>query len=85
MNKTAKVEQLKEQEEIKIALKQTSAVKEIEPKPTANMQDKFWFGTYVFILLGLLALYYVLGSTLFPADTKYISIFDAGCSASSWL
>ena len=72
MNKTTEVEQLKEQEEIRTALKQTSAMKEIEPKPSVNMKDKFWFGTYIFILLGLLALYYVLGSNLFPTNTQYI-------------
>ena len=72
MNKTAKVEKLKEQEEIRIALKQTSAMKEMEPKPTANMQDKFWFGTYILALLGMVTLYYVLGSNLFPSNTQYI-------------
>jgi small-conductance mechanosensitive channel len=72
MNKTAKVEQLKEQEDVRAALKQTAGIKETAAKPIANRQDKFWFGTYILLLLALLALYYVLGSKLFPTNTQYI-------------
>jgi len=73
MNETAKVEQLKEQEEIKTALKQTSGNQEIAPKPiVVDRQDKFWFVTYLLILLGLFALYSVLGSNLVPPGTQYI-------------
>jgi len=72
MNKTAEVEQLKEQEDVKTALKQTAGTKETAPKPVANVQDKFWFGTYILIVLGLLAFYYVLGSDIFPPNARYI-------------
>jgi small-conductance mechanosensitive channel len=72
MNKTAEVEQLKEQEDVRIALKQTSGMKELASKPVMKKQDKFWFGTYILILLGLFAFYYLLGSNLFPANTQYI-------------
>ena len=73
MNKTAKVEQLKEQEDVRTALKQTSGTKEITPKPVVNTQDKLWFVSYILGLLGLLALYYLLGLDLLPPQTPYIS------------
>ena len=72
MNKIAEVEQLKEQEEIKTALKQTAGTKEISPKPVANRQDKLWFGSYILVLLGMLALYYLLNSNILPLDADYI-------------
>jgi small-conductance mechanosensitive channel len=74
MNDKAKVEQLKEQEDVKAALKQTTGTKEAAIKPVAKMEDKLWFGTYILVLLGLLVLYYLLGSDLFPTQTKYISL-----------
>lgn len=74
MNENAEVEQLKEQEDVKTALKQTTATKEAAPKPVAKLKDKLWFSTYVVVLLVLLAVYYVLGSDIFPAQTKYISL-----------
>ena len=73
MNKTAKVEQLKEQEDVRTALKQTSGTREIRPKPVVNTQDKLWFVSYILGILGLLALYYLLGSDLLPPETPYIS------------
>src|SRR5215212_12088 len=76
MNDKAEVEQLKEQEDVKTALKQTAGTKEIAPKPVAKMEDKLWFGTYVLVLLGLLAFYYLLGSDLFPAQVQYISVLQ---------
>ncbi len=72
MNKTAEVEQLKEQEEIKTALKQTAITKEPSPKPTINQEDKFWFGSYGLIMLLLTAVYYLLGSSLIPPNLEYI-------------
>jgi small-conductance mechanosensitive channel len=73
MNDQAELEQLKEQEDVKTALKQTTGTKEAAPKPVAKLGDKLWFGTYVLALLGLLALYYFLGSNLIPTNIKYIS------------
>jgi len=72
MNKIADVEQLKEQEEIKTALKQTAVIKEASLKPVANRQDKLWFGSYILLLLGMLALYYLLNSNILPLDAEYI-------------
>jgi small-conductance mechanosensitive channel len=69
----AELEQLKEQEDIKAALKQTARTREATPKPVAKLGDKLWFGTYVLVLLGLLALNYFLGSNLIPTEIKYIS------------
>ena len=74
MDDKADVEQLKEQEDIKAALKQTTGTKEIVPKPVAKLEDKLWFGTYIFVLLGLITLYYLLGSDLVPAETPYVSL-----------
>jgi len=74
MNDKAKVEQLKEQEDVKAALKQTTGTKEAAIKPVAKMEDKLWFGTYILVLLGLLAFYYLLGSDIFPTPGKYISL-----------
>src|SRR6266542_2715481 len=74
MNDKAQVEQLKEQEEVRIALKQTTGTKEAAPKPVVKLGDKLWFVTYILVLLGLLALYYFLGSNLFPSGITYITL-----------
>jgi len=74
MNEKAEVRQLKEQEDVKTALKQTAGTKETMPKPVPELRDKLWFGTYIFTLIGLLAIYYVLGSDLIPAGIEYIPI-----------
>jgi len=76
MNDEAKIEQLKEQEDVKTALKQTTGTKEAAVKPVAKMEDKLWFGTYLLVLLGFLTLYYFLGSNFFPVKTKYISLMQ---------
>ena len=73
MNDQTEVEQLKEQEDVKTALKQTTGTKVVAPKPVAKLGDKLWFGTYVLVLLGLLALNYFLGSNFVPTEIKYIS------------
>ena len=73
MKDQAELEHLKEQEDIKTALKQTAGAQETAPKPVAKLGDKLWFGTYVLVLLGLLALNYFLGSNLIPTEIKYIS------------
>src|SRR5690349_8977016 len=67
MNKRNKVEQLKEQEDIKTALQQTSSAVP-PPVPAMENQDKFWFAIYILILVVLLTLYYFVGSKLFPAN-----------------
>jgi small-conductance mechanosensitive channel len=72
MNEQAKVEQLKEQEEVKTALKQTPGTKETIPPPAPELRDKLWFGTYILVLLALLSIYYLLGSDLVPTEADYI-------------
>jgi small-conductance mechanosensitive channel len=72
MNKANKVEQLKEQEDIKTALKQTSGSIPAST-PVVNRQDKLWFGIYALILAGLLGFYYLLGSKYFSPNASYIS------------
>jgi len=79
MNEKAEIEQLKEQEDVKAALKQTPGTKEAAAKPVAKMEDKLWFGTYLLVLLGLFGLYYFLGSRFFPTSGKYISLFRQIC------
>jgi small-conductance mechanosensitive channel len=74
MTEKAEVEQLKEQEDVKTALKLTAGTKEAADKPVARMGDKLWFGTYIFVLLALSALYYFLNSEFFPTETRYISV-----------
>lgn len=72
MNKKAEIEQLKEQEDVKTALKQTARTKEAAVKPVAKMEDKLWFGTYILVLLALFALHYFLVSDFFPTETRYL-------------
>jgi small-conductance mechanosensitive channel len=74
MNDRAEVEHLKEQEDVRTALKQTAGTKDTVPPPAPQLRDKLWFSTYIFVLLGLLAGYYLLGSDLIPADTRYIPV-----------
>lgn len=74
MNEKPEVEQLKEQEDVRAALKQTPGTKESIPPATAELKDKLWFGTYLLALLVLLALYYLLGSDFIPAESRYIPI-----------
>ena len=68
----AEVERLKEQEDVKAALKQTPGTKESASVRVPELRDKLWFGTYLFVLIGLLAFYYLLGSDLIPSETRYI-------------
>lgn len=72
IRKTEQVEQLKEQEEIKTALKQTAGTRESMPKPVANTQDKLWFVTYALVALVLLAIRYFLDSDFVRAYAEYI-------------
>jgi len=74
MDNKPEVEQLKEQEDIKTALKQTAGTKEAAPKPVPEWKDKLWFVTYIVVMLGLGALYYLVGSNLFRIDAQFISL-----------
>jgi len=59
----AEAEQLKQQEDIKAALRQTTP--EEFAKPVAEPRDKVWFGSYVFLLIGLGALHYLVTLSVF--------------------
>lgn len=72
MQDKPEVEQLKKQEDVRAALKQTAGAREGTPAPVPDLRDKVWFGTYIFILIGLFALYYLLGSNFIPAETRYV-------------
>src|SRR5215210_6904530 len=72
MQEQANVEQLKEQEDVRTALKQTPGTKETLPTPVPELRDKVWFGTYLLALIVLLAMYYLLGSDVIPADIQYV-------------
>jgi small-conductance mechanosensitive channel len=74
MDNKTEVEQLKEQEDIKTALKQTAGTKGTMPKPVAKASDKLWFGTYSLVQLGLLALFYLLGSDFFRGGIQYVAL-----------
>lgn len=72
MNDKVEAEQLKEQEDVRTALKQTAGTKESMPPPVPELKDRLWFITYLLALLVLLAFYYFLGSSIIPADIQYI-------------
>ena len=74
MNDKAEIERLKEQEEIKTALKQTTGTKETAARPVAQMQDKLWFGTYILFALGFIALYYIVALDFFALPVEYIRL-----------
>src|SRR5947207_13564665 len=70
--KPSDVEQVKQQDDVKRALKQTSTVKPPEEKPKAETKDKLWLGTHAIVLLSLAVLYYVLQFKVFGFATRLI-------------
>lgn len=72
MDEEAEVEELKQQEDVKTALKQAGGMQIEETRPAAGMQDKLWFGTYILLLLGLLALRYLLQLDFFAVAGPYV-------------
>lgn len=65
------VEQVKQQEDVKRALKQTSTVK-TEEKPKARTKDKVWLGTHAIIVIALGVVYYVLQFRVFGFAARFI-------------
>ena len=65
------VEQVKEREDVKQALKQT-AISEPKDQPKAETKDKVWFGTQAIILIGLGVLYYLLQFRVFGFAARYV-------------
>ena len=66
-------EQLKEQESIKSALKQTGTLPEAS-RPVAETRDRVWFGGYVLILLGLGAFHYLVAFGFFGLSGEAVAI-----------
>ena len=64
------VEQVKEREDVKQALKQTGAAP-AEEKPKAEAKDKLWLGTHVLLLIGLAAFRYFLQLNVFGLPAKH--------------
>jgi len=64
------VEQVKEQEDVKRALKQTSSVKP-DDTPKAKAKDKVWLGTHLIVLMALAAFRFLLQLSLFGVAQRY--------------
>jgi len=65
------VEQVKEREDVKQALKQT-AVSEPKDQPKAKTKDKVWLGTHAIVLLALGVSYYLLQFRVFGFAARYV-------------
>ena len=72
------VEQLKQQEDIKKALKQTGTPPEEEApsQPVVETRQKFFLGTYLLLLLGFGGLYYVLRLQIFGFAARYLALLQ---------
>lgn len=66
------VEQVKQQEDVKRALKQTSTVKAPEDAPKAKPKDKFWLGTHAIVMVALGVVYYMLQFRVFGFAARFI-------------
>jgi small-conductance mechanosensitive channel len=67
----AEVEELKKDENVRRELEQTAENKEPQ-QPVAESRYKFWFVTYILLLLGLGVVYYLLRLGFFPLDENYV-------------
>ena len=70
-----KVEQLKGQEDVRRALKQTASTKGTV-KPVVETKQKVWIGTYVLLLLGLGGAYYLIRLGFFNFAGKYLPLLQ---------
>jgi small-conductance mechanosensitive channel len=66
------VEQVREQEDVKRALKQTTS-RQPKDQPKAKTKDKLWLGTHLIVLVGLGIFYYLLQFRVFGFAARYIS------------
>src|SRR6266496_3363014 len=71
----AKAEQLKQQEDIRAALKQTG-VEQAGARPVAETSDKAWFGGYVFLLIGIGVLHYLVTLSFFGLSQGAIGVLQ---------
>ena len=65
------VEQVKEREDVKQALKQTTATAP-QHQPKAKTKDKLWLGTHVIVLIGLAVFYYLLQFKVFGFAARFV-------------
>jgi len=65
------VEQVKEREDVKQALKQTTATAP-KDQPKARTKDKVWLGTHCIVLIALGVLYYLLQFRVFGFAARYV-------------
>jgi small-conductance mechanosensitive channel len=65
------VEQVKEREDVKQALKQTAATTPAD-QPKAKTKDKLWLGTHVIVLIGLGVFYYLLQFKVFGFAARFV-------------
>ena len=68
--KPVEVEQVKQQADVKQALKQTSTVK-TEDTPKAETKDKLWLGTHFIILIALAAFRYLLQLNILGLSARH--------------
>src|SRR4029453_10698668 len=65
------VEQVKEREDVKQALKQTTATAS-KDQPKAQTKDKLWLGTHLIVLVGLGVFYYLLQFKVFGFAARFV-------------
>ena len=65
------VEQVKEREDVKQALKQTTATAP-KDQPKAKTKDKVWLGTHCIVLIALGVFYYLLQFRVFGFAARYV-------------
>jgi len=75
----AEAEQLKQQEDIRTALKQTGSRSEGDP-PVAARSDRVWFSGYVFAMIGLGALRYLASLSVFGFSGETIVMLQRAAS-----
>ena len=71
----AKAEELKKDDDVRRALEQTAGNKP-EKKPVVERRQKFWLGTYLLLLFGLGAVYYLVRLGYFDFAVHYVPPFQ---------
>ena len=84
MSDKTEIEHIKEQEDVKTALKQTTGTKEAAEKPVALTQDKLWFGTYILFAAVFIALHYLVGLEFFSVPLDYVILFRRLLTGRPW-
>ncbi|HEY0006523.1 MAG TPA: mechanosensitive ion channel family protein [Pyrinomonadaceae bacterium] len=74
--KEQEVEQIKQQEDVKRALEQTTPTQRPEVKPVSRTKDKVWLGTHALLLLALGGFYYLLRLSFFGFAARYVPLIQ---------